>query len=176
MMRLWSLVLCQVAACGVSAVAADKVPAPCNSLDDYRQQDYALGEWEIFENGHKSADAQLVKDLSGCAIRLTWTPAGPSEPRGLGLFTYSQALGRWTYLWVTDGGQTSYSTGELRHPDDMQYVTEHPLRGGGRRIRKWGLSLQADGTLRELSMGSDNGHDWSVEFDLVWRRHLRTPR
>ena len=53
----------------------------------------------------------------------------------------------------------------------MLYVTEKPLAGGKVRLRHWTLSLMADGTIRELATGTeDGGKTWTTDYDLKWVR------
>ena len=171
-MKLLAIILslAAIVTCIQPAWAADAATS-CSAQDEvFKQQDYVLGHWDIFNAGRKSAEAQVVKDLSGCAIRVTWTPTADSGARGLGIFAYSRVLRRWTYFWVTDRGQTSYSVGEFRHVGDMQYLVHGQVPAAVERISTWSLTLHPDGTIQELSARSDKG-GVRVQFDLLWRKH-----
>jgi len=157
--------------CGWSAVrAADATPAACTMDARYNQQDFSLGDWDVYEGEQKLASAHIEKVLKGCAIQETWIPLGESGEHGIGLFTYSRLLGHWGYFWVADNGQTTAFTGDQRGSDDLLYVTYAPVAGGGRKERHWTLTLQSDGSIRELSVGSVDGKTWSQEYELTWRR------
>jgi hypothetical protein len=153
-----------------SAARADEAPPACSEDVRFTQQDFALGDWEVYDGGRKRASVRLEKVLKGCAIRETWMPLEESAEHGIGLFTYSRLLGHWGYFWVADNGQTTVFTGDQRGSNDMLYVTYAPVSGGGKKERHWTLQLQSDGSIQELSVGSTDGKNWSKEYELTWRR------
>ena len=156
---------------GYSVVrAAESAPAACSTDSRYNEQDFTLGDWDVYEEGQKSASVHLEKVLNGCAIQETWTPFGGSGEHGIGLFTYSRLLGHWGYFWVADNSQTTAFTGDRRASNEMLYVTYAPLAASGRKERHWTLALQPDGSIRELAVGSVDGKSWNPEYELIWRR------
>ena len=112
----------------------------------------------------------MEKTLKGCAIYETWSTLEHRPGNGLGLFTYSRLHKSWGYFWVADNGTTTAFTGGLQAPGNMRFVTEAPLPNGGKRSRHWSLILQPDGSVRELSVGTNDGKNWTTEYDLLWRK------
>jgi len=151
-------------------VLAQTAPVPCAQDPLFSQQDFTLGQWEVFANGRKTADVLLEKTLQGCAILETWSTLDGRPGNGHGVFTYSRLHKGWTYFWVADNAQTTSFTGGLIEAGNMRYVTEAPLPDGGKRLRHWSLIRQADGTVRELAVGTVDGKTWTTDYDLLWRK------
>ena len=156
--------------CASPFAQADEKPQACDQDARFSQQDFALGNWDVYTGDRKTATVYLERVLNGCGIRETWTPVGKSEGHGIGMFTYSRLLGHWGYFWVADTAQTTAFSGDLQGSNAMLYSTEAPLPGGGKKQRHWTLKLQADGSIQELSVGSTDGQNWAKEYELVWRK------
>jgi hypothetical protein len=151
-------------------VAARAQTVPCAEDATYHQQDFALGEWDVFVGDRKTAQVRLEPVLAGCAIRETWT-ALSGKGNGVGLFTWSRVLKGWTYAWASDVGAATFFTGSAPGAGAMLYVTQRPTESGGTRLRHWTLTLQPDRSIDELSMGSDDGgKTWVKEYELVWKK------
>jgi len=166
-------------AAGVAALAGQAAsaqttaaPAPdCAADPIYQQQDFTLGHWDVYNKGVKTAEVKMERVLGGCAIYEVWTPLGENKKgHGLGLFAYSRMNKQWGYFWVADNPANTVFTGSLIKPGEMRYVTERPLPTGGTRLRHWTLSLEPDGTVRELSVGTDDRKTWTTEYDLIWHK------
>jgi hypothetical protein len=152
------------------AVHAQEKPKPCSEDPIYRQQDFTLGAWDVYTGDHKTAEVSFERSLKDCAIRETWKAAGPSGD-GLGLFTYSRLLKAWHYLWIADTGATTYLKGGAVGPGEMKYLTVAPLANGGERLRTWTLTARPDGSVQELSVGTEDGGKTSIkEYELIWRK------
>jgi hypothetical protein len=155
-----------------AAAHAQQKPAQVACADDpmFRQQDFTLGHWDVYAGEQKTAEVRMEKTLKDCAIHETWTTVENRPGNGLGLFTYSRLLKSWGYFWVADTATTTAFAGSLQSPGNMRYVTEAPLPDGGKRLRHWSLILQADGTVRELAVGTNDGKTWTTDYDLLWRK------
>jgi len=153
--------------------AAQAQSVACADDPIYRQQDFALGDWDVYHGDKKTAEVRLEPVLAGCAIRETWTSLS-GKGNGLGLFTYSHVLKAWSYAWASDAGAATVFTGAASGANGMIYLTERPIDGGGTRIRHWTLAEQADHSILELSVGSDDGgKTWTSEYELVWKKRIR---
>jgi hypothetical protein len=149
---------------------ADEKPPACVDDPIFAQQDFTLGHWDVYSGGKKTAEVLMEKTLKGCAIHETWSTLENRPGNGLGLFTYSRLFKSWGYFWVADNGTTTAFTGGLQAPGNMRFLTEAPLPNGGKRLRHWSLILQSDGSVRELSVGTNDGKTWTTEYDLLWRK------
>ncbi|WP_164155895.1 hypothetical protein [Sandarakinorhabdus rubra] len=156
-----------------SPLAAQAPPKAeiCRNDARYRAQDFTLGNWDVFSGTTKTAEVSMTLILNDCVIEERWTGYRGGDDNGIGLFNFSPLLGNWGYYWATDAGTTTSFRGGLIRPGEMRYVTERPLGGGKVRLRHWTLSANPDGSIRELSVGSeDGGQTWSTEYDLKWVR------
>lgn len=172
-MKMAYLILgaCLAAATPHIAFAAEPAATPPACADDplFRQQDFAIGTWDVFSGTEKTAQVRMERSLAGCAIYEVWTELGGKPGSGLGLYTYSRLINGWHYLWASDTGSATSFVGTLIKPGEMLYKTTRPLPDGRTRLRHWHFVLQPDGRLRELSLGSDDeGKTWVTEYDLMW--------
>ncbi len=143
---------------------------PCAQDPAFHQQDFALGAWDVFNAGTKTAEVRLDPALNGCAIHETWT-ALSGKGNGIGLFTFSRVLKAWTYAWASDTGSATLFTGDATGERGMLYKTQRPTASGGTRLRQWTLIEQPDHSIRELSAGSeDAGKTWATEYELIWKK------
>jgi hypothetical protein len=179
-MRTITSILAASAALAACATTAETAPPPmaaatpapdlpCTEDPKFREQDFTVGHWDVYNGETKSAEVLMELVLADCAIHETWTTMGDRPGDGLGLFNYSRLLGDWGYYWVSETGAATSFRGGLVEPGNMLFVTERPLPDGGVRLRHWSLILQPDGRVRELSVGTeDGGATWTTEYDLMW--------
>jgi hypothetical protein len=169
-----ALALTLLAAMSAVPLAAQTAPPrseTCRTDPRYRQQDFTLGEWDVFSGTTRTAQVSMQLILNDCVIEERWTSVRGRDDNGVGLFNFSPLLGNWVYHWATDVGTTTTFRGSLIRPGEMRYVTERPLGDGKVRLRHWTLSANPDGSIRELSVGSeDGGQTWTTEYDLKWVR------
>lgn len=165
--------LAALAAAPLLAQSAQPTPKAeiCRSDARYRQQDFTLGNWDVFSGTTKTAEVSMTLILNDCVIEERWTNHRGRDDNGVGLFSFSPLLGNWGYYWATDVGTTTSFRGTLIKPGEIRYVTEKPLGNGKVRLRHWTLSQNPDGSIRELSVGTeDGGATWITEYDLKWVR------
>jgi hypothetical protein len=145
----------------------------CKKDAKFREQDFTVGTWDVYSGENKTAEVTMALILNDCVIQETWKVTnGRPTGNGTGLFNYSPLLKDWGYYWATDNGATTSFRGTLIKPGEMRYVTERPLPDGKVRLRHWTLFAMPDGTIRELSQGTeDQGKTWTTEYDLKWVRH-----
>jgi hypothetical protein len=146
-------------------------PVPFNCSDagahpEFRQLDFWLGDWEVFNGENKISEVHVGKVLNDCALQENWH--GLRGGDGLGVSTYNQKTKEWEYFWVSARGATSHFTGSLL-PQEMRFRIRQPLPTGGTRMRHWSLIQLPGGKVREFSVGSnDDGATWTTEYDYTW--------
>lgn len=157
-----------IAAAPVTAQTADT----CKNDPKFREQDFTLGNWDVYTGSTKTDEVTMSLILNDCVIEEHWKATdGKATGNGIGLFNYSRLLGSWGYTWATDDGAATSFRGNLIKPGEMRYVTERPLPDGKVRLRHWTLYAMPDGTIRELAVGSnDGGATWTTDYDLKWVR------
>ena len=155
-----------------AAAAQAQSPTTCKTDAKFREQDFTVGDWDVFAGDKKTAEVSMHLILNDCVIEERWNVStGTATGNGVGLFNYSPLLKNWGYHWATDSGATTSFRGALIKPGEMRYVTERPLPDGKTRLRHWTLFAMPDGTIRELAVGTeDGGARWTTEYDLKWVR------
>ena len=88
--------LASPAAAQTTAEIARKLPGGCYD-PAYKAQDFAKGNWDIYEGSKKIAEARVESSLDGCAITEHWSNPYDTKGNGLGLFSYSPVLKSWPY-------------------------------------------------------------------------------
>jgi hypothetical protein len=159
----------------VTQTAARKMPeakiqqAPsCKDRPEFRQLDFWLGDWEVFNKDQKLSDTRVEHILNGCALAETWQPVEAGHA-GRGLSTYDPLTQKWEYFWVADNAYMSHWTGVLIG-NEMRFDAEQ-IKDGVTKLRHWSLIRMPNGSVRELSVGSsDGGKTWVTEYDFMWRR------
>ena len=166
MMRLFAALL--LALLAAPSMAQQPGPETCRTDPKFREQDFTVGRWDVYTGDKKTAEVTMDLILNDCVIKETWTTGRPTGD-GIGVFNYSPMLKNWGYYWATNNGATTSFRGSLIKPGEMRYVTERPLEGGKVRLRHWTLYAMPDGSIRELSVGTDDGgKTWTTEYDLKW--------
>lgn len=143
---------------------------PCVSAE-YRQFDFWLGEWDVFEPGGEKAGSNRIESiLGGCALAEHWT--GAKASRGTSLNFYDHLRKRWHQTWIDNQGAPLELDGGFAE-GKMTLAGDAPSRREpGKTIRHritW--SELAGGRVRQLWEASDNGgKTWNVVFDGTYVR------
>lgn len=160
------------AAATAAASSSVSAGAPTCAEDPlFRAQDFTLGNWTVLSGNRPVARVSITRTLKGCALSENWQVGEEGPGSGIGLFTYSRLYRRWFYLWAENRGSATSFSGTSPEPGKLVYTTLRPVPGGKVRRREWTLTLEADGSVRETSRGTeDNGATWIPEYDLHWVR------
>lgn len=162
----------------VSAGAALAVPAAtpaataCTAAP-YRQLDFWLGDWDVFDLGGGAAPvarAKITRLLDDCVIHERYESAESGGLRGESFSIFDHTRGVWHQTWVTNHGRLLKIEGR---PSGGRVVLEGDyLDEKGRRTRLRGIWWPEKETVRERAETStDGGHTWQPAFDLVFRAH-----
>ena len=135
---------------------------------EYRQLDFWLGEWDVFDGNQKVGDSSIQLILKNCVVLENWTDTTGGQ--GKSFNKYDPVTKIWEQFWVEDNGGTNYFSGNLVD-GEMRYVLQKPRKDGSHLIRHLTFSKLPDGSVRQLSKAStDNGKTWSVEYDFIYRK------
>ena len=147
--------------------AADATPPgrPC-SASEYRQFDFWIGSWDVYEPGDKLAGRNDIESIAGgCALLENW--AGRGGFTGKSLNTWDSERRRWHQTWTDSAGSLLLLEGGL-DGDRMVLGSEAADAAGvpGAVRQRIAWSRQADGSVRQLwETSTDGGKTWSVVFD-----------
>ena len=161
-----ALLFAQAAAAGTPA----SPPSPPCETEHYRQFDFWIGEWDVFQASDDSqvATSRIERVSNGCAIRETWMPLGGGG--GSSLSTYDPQTSTWHQLWV--GGQPGRIFFEGGLVDGSMVITGYwgTDSDGVAQLVRMTYTLREDGSVRQYGQASsDHGRTWEDSFDLIYR-------
>ncbi len=148
-----------------SGAAEKPGPAPC-SAPQFRQFDFWIGHWDVFQPDGKRAGENLIEPiLGGCALRETWQGRGGFT--GTSLNAYDAASKLWHQTWLDNQGGRLDLAGGLRGQTMVLESREpHPDKPGVTLDQRISWSVQPDASVRQLwETSEDGGKTWSVAFD-----------
>jgi ketosteroid isomerase-like protein len=147
--------------------AAPAQPLPC-SAPAYRQFDFWLGEWDVFEAGGSTREARATvsRAQGDCGLREQYQ--GSDGGGGESLSMYDPVAGEWQQTWLSSHGQIVFIRGNLQGDAMILSGTDH--RGSGQRLVR-GVWKPEDAGVRETAETStDEGKTWTPWFDLSFRK------
>ncbi len=155
----------------VPTYAADSVkPAPCSS-SEYRQFDFWIGDWDVFDMDHPARQVARVhvdRILDGCVLREDYQDV--EGHKGQSFSIYDLARKSWHQSWVTNRGQVLQLDGGLQGGDIALRATELTTDGKEKQIRGVWKPV-ADGVMETAVTSLDGGKNWEPWFDLMFRPH-----
>ena len=147
--------------------------ASCASAE-YRQFDFWLGDWDVFEftGTAKVAHVRVERVLDGCALREQYEDG--TGLKGESLSIYDSSRGVWHQSWFTNRGQLLAIEGEFRQGEMVLKGADRTSAGKERLVR--GTWRAVKGGVRETAVRStDGGKTWQPWFDLMFRKTTSRP-
>jgi hypothetical protein len=169
---LAQLVLAQTQTASPAATAP---PPPCAG-PAFRQFDFWLGEWDVFNPaGQKIGTNAITVTNDGCVLLESWRDARGGTGNSFNF--YEVTTKRWHQFWVNSNGN---ATPLATAPDG----TPMPMSGGlvdGAMVlqspptmatrNRWTWSKLEGGRVRQLAeQSTDGGATWNVAFDGTYVR------
>jgi ketosteroid isomerase-like protein len=147
------------------------ISAACRA-PQYRQFNFWLGDWDVFDVGSPArvAQARITSVMDGCAVREQYDQNDGTK--GESFSSYNASTGTWRQSWVTNHGHSLVIEGKLEG-GEMVLTGDDPAAGPHTLIR--GIWKLADGGVCETAVTStDGGKKWKPLFDLMFRRAAAT--
>ena len=138
----------------------------------YRQLDFWLGDWDVFDVGGAAAVARahITRILDGCVVHELYESAEASGTHGESFSIFDRTRGVWHQTWVTARGALLQIEGTAR--DGRVELAGSYLDAQHQRVQIRAAWWPATEGVREQAETSrDGGHSWQPEFDLVFRPH-----
>jgi hypothetical protein len=177
-MRLAAILLCATLFSAVlhaqaSATARPSEPAkavPC-SAPEYRQFDFWIGDWDVFDVGSPAkvtARLRVTRILDGCVIREDYRDTNGHN--GLSFNIYDAATKAWRQTWVTNRGKFLLLGGGMEN-GAMVLKGDDWTADGKQQIVK-GIWKPINGGVQETAViSTDGGKTWTPWFDIVFHPH-----
>lgn len=151
--------------------AAAPAPAAKCTAFEYRQFDFALGDWDTFDMDAPTkiiARNHVTRMVDGCAVREVYEQNDGLH--GESISTYDASRHRWHQTWVTNRGSLLVFDAHLDGNRMIFTAPEQQPDGSATTMRVyWWPEGRAVRERAERS--SDGGATWTPLFDIVFRPH-----
>lgn len=153
--------------CGSVLLAQPSTP-PCQS-PEYRQMDFWIGDWEVFDPSGQLVGTNRIDQILGtCVLMENWVGKGGSVGHSFNI--YNRQTQRWEQTWVDNSGAAIYFHGSWKE-DHMDYRSESTARDGKPVLFQMTFTPQENGDVRQLWTASrDGGDSWNTLFDGTYRK------
>lgn len=160
---------CAFAQTPATAPTTAPQPAPAKpcAAPEYRQFDFWLGEWNVFNPDGKPAGQSKIEPVAnGCAILENWSSGGGAFT-GKSLNIYDRNDKRWHQSWVDSSGGRLELTGVFADRKmTLEGTALNQPKPGDKTIQRIAWTANTDGSVRQLwESSTDGGKTWSVAFD-----------
>jgi ketosteroid isomerase-like protein len=144
--------------------------SPCTS-PEYRQFDFWVGDWDVFESNSTSKVARVRVDriLNGCVLRERYEDAAGLQGESFSIYDGGKRL--WHQTWVTNRGQLLTIEGKMTGGEMILTGANRTPDGLENHIRGTWKSLNSRVVRETAVTSSDMGKTWKPWFDLSFRRH-----
>lgn len=154
----------------ISPLYAQDENSDCPCCEEpYRQFDFWLGEWEVYQaDGTLAGHNVITKIQDSCVIRENWTSAR-SNFTGTSYNFYDENAGLWKQVWIDNQGGSLILTG-TRDANRM-ILTSQPMPDdkGQMTINRITWTANTDGTVRQLWQSSPDNKTWKDVFDGLYK-------
>lgn len=153
---------------GPVAWAQDQL-APC-SAPEFRQFDFWLGDWDVFDkDGKKIGENRIALEQGGCVLHEHWR--GVQGGTGESFNMYDAPRGVWHQTWVAASGTLLLLEGGLEN-GRMILSGERPAPNGeGRIMDRISWVPQDDGAVQQIwDQSTDGGKTWQTGFLGIYRK------
>jgi hypothetical protein len=174
---MFQTALALVAALAPAPAAAGPAPAapaaasrPNCSAAQYRQLDFWVGDWEVFDTaqGYQIATSKVERILGGCSIKESYdSPRAPGGPySGTSYSGFDRKDGEWHQMYVDVNGNVTFYAGGLEGPSMV--LTAAPPGGALQRMTYRPLG---DGGVQQIGLlSTDGGRTWKPGYDYTYRK------
>jgi len=146
-------------------------PAPC-SAPEYRQFDFWVGDWDVYNAKGALAGHNLVtREYGGCVLQEHWAGSGTAGQTGSSFNTWSPGKRQWHQTWVDSTGGLLLLDGELT-AGTMVLAGDVTGPDGAVVRHRITWSRKGEGQVRQLwEASSDQGRSWKTVFDGTYVPH-----
>lgn len=150
------------------ALHAAEPPEPCTA-PEYRQFDFWLGDWDVFNLAGKQVGRNRITLEQGeCVLHEHWVDMQGGTGESFNI--YDARRGVWHQTWVAATGNLLLLDGGWQD-DRMILSGEQPLPDGGTLSHRISWIPQDDGSVHQVwDQSTDNGNTWQTGFHGIYRK------
>lgn len=143
----------------------------------YRQLDFWIGDWDVFEadapHGPAQARARVERIAGGCALHERYEQTDGLV--GESLLAYDPVREQWQQTWITNRGSIMLISGAWKG-DALVLEGETHLKDGSTVRQRITWREKGDAVQESAMVSNDGGKTWRAAFDMVFRRHSTARR
>ncbi|MBS1271867.1 MAG: hypothetical protein MAGBODY4_00999 [Candidatus Marinimicrobia bacterium] len=142
----------------------DRNARPCEYDSAYRQLDFWIGEWEVYNpQGQLVGHNRIEKSLKGCMLVENWTGVRGSEGKSINF--YHSIKEQWKQQWVGASGYIIEYSGKFVD-GAMRFEGTHVTIDGSAKMSRMTLTPKENGHVHQLiEQSTDHGKTWKTWFD-----------
>ena len=152
------------------AASANPPPQSVCVTDEYRQFDFWVGQWDVYDprTNRLVAHSLVEKLYDGCAVRENWLPL--SGKGGGSLNSYRADRRQWIQVWTDWQNSLNEYRGGLEKSSMVLTGTSTSASGQDSPARMT-FERQKDGSVVQTGYGSaDSGKTWQLAYQFVYRK------
>jgi hypothetical protein len=142
----------------------------------YRQFDFWIGDWDVFEVEHPAviaARARVELILRGCVLHEVYEDM--DGHKGESFSIYDVARNTWHQSWVNDNGYLLTIEGHLQGKSMILEGVDHLPNDTLRQVRgEW--RPEPEGAHEIAWRSTDGGASWVTWFDISFRPHASSKK
>ena len=142
-------------------------PAPC-AAPEYRQFDFWIGDWEVFDpNGKRVGENRIEAILGGCVLKENWTSASANHGESFNIYDARRKI--WHQTWVDNSGSLLQIEGGLR--GGAMVLSQQVQGADGQTVtHRITWTPDDDGSVRQHWQSKSGDADWQTLFDGRYRK------
>jgi len=135
----------------------------------YRQFDFWLGDWDVFEtDSSMSARAHVELIAGSCAVHELY-----EQNDGLigdSILSFDPVRKVWQQTWVTNGGTLMVLSGAFKD-GAVTLEGEYHSSTGKNLPHRITWKVESSGVRESAVMSKDAGKTWEPAFDVLFKKH-----
>jgi hypothetical protein len=161
--------LALLAAASPGTATTSLISAVCEAAE-YRQFDFWLGDWDVFDYGDTTkviARAKVERIVDGCAIHELYV-----QNDGLigdSILSFDGVRQVWQQTWVTNRGSLMVIAGRFK-AGAVTLQGETRMRDGNSVLQRITWQVESGGVRESALMSKDGGKTWAPAFDVLFRK------
>jgi tetratricopeptide (TPR) repeat protein len=153
----------------VRTVETNSIP-PCQRFPEYRQLDFWVGEWDVFNPTGQLVGKSSIQLIEGdCVIQENYTSLAAAYS-GKSFNIYDNSEKRWKQFWVDNTGVVLEFSGTFAK-DALVYTGTQRTPDGKTTLNRMTFFDLRDGTVRQMwEISTDGGTTWTNAFDGLYKK------
>jgi hypothetical protein len=138
----------------------------CKTDENYRQFDFWIGEWDVYQNDTLAGTNTVNLILDDCVISENWQSA-KSDYAGKSYNYYEPASGYWYQTWVDNKGKYLFLKGTFANK--KMILMGNSFDNEGKVIyNRITYIAKKDKTVRQIWEQAKTRNEWEVVFDGLY--------